>query len=279
VSFGVDAVSVRFDDVLALDDVTVLAPPGAVGAIVGGDGSGKSTLLRTLAGLTETMAGTVRRPEPEHIGYLPAEAGSWPNLSVTENVEFVGGVYGLRGSALTGRAADLLARCGLAGVGDRLSSQLSGGMRTKLGFCLAMLGSPELLVLDEPTTGVDPVSRIDLWRLISETAANGTAVVMATTYMDEAERATSVTLLHSGRVLLQGSTNELLASVNGDIVECSQPEYLGNAWRNGALFHEWFPAGAPHGATVVDPSLEDVCIVAELALRSSETADGQSALT
>lgn len=268
-NFGVDGVVVRYGRIVALDGVTLHLRPGEVTAIVGGDGSGKSTLLRAIVGLETVAEGVVTRPASQEIGYLPTGGGCWAALSVDENVEFVGGTYGLRGHDLRSRADNLLTRCGLVEARSRLASQLSGGMRSKLGFCLAMLSDPRLLVLDEPTTGVDPVSRVDLWRLISETAATGTTVVMATTYTDEAERAAVVTLLHAGQRLLLGSPDELLASLPGDIVATDHPTTADRAWRHGTGFREWYPDGAPDGAHRVPPDLGDVSVVAELRARES----------
>ncbi len=149
---------------------------------------------------------------------MPPGAGSWADLSVDENVAFIGGSYGLSGDALARRADELLGRAGLDEARDRLAGKLSGGMRNKLGFCLAMLHEPDLLVLDEPSTGVDPVSRVELWRLISEAAVQGTAVVLATTYMDEAERSGSVLVLDQGRPLLYGGPQEIVAAYPGAVV-------------------------------------------------------------
>lgn len=264
-TFGLDAVTVHFGTTAAIDDLTLEVKRGEVTAVVGADGSGKSTSLRTIAGLSEISHGAVVAPDRDKIGYLPTGAGSWANLTVDENVEFVGGVYGLRSHTLTKRADALLGRSGLNDARKRLASQLSGGMRNKLGFCLAMLSEPVLLILDEPTTGVDPVSRVDLWRLISETAANGAAVLMATTYMDEAERTASVSLLERGKGLLQGSPDELLASLQGDIVAVDRAENPDLAWRYGAGFHEWYPNGAPAELQPVKADLTDVSVVAQLA--------------
>lgn len=273
-TFGLDTVTVRFGDSVAVNNITMEVKRGEVTAIVGADGSGKSTTLRTMAGLSKISHGTVITPDWGKIGYLPTGAGSWANLTVDENVSFVGGVYGLRGDNLTKRANALLGSSGLMDARDRLASQLSGGMRNKLGFCLAMLSRPTLLILDEPTTGVDPVSRVDLWRLISETAAGGAAVLMATTYMDEAERAASVSLLERGRLLLQGSPDSLLASLRGDIVAVDRADNSALAWRYGAGFHEWYPDGAPPQAHKVKADLTDVSVVAQLGADAHSVQEG-----
>lgn len=272
-TFGVENLTVRFGKVTALQDVTVDIPAGRVTAIVGGDGAGKTTLLRALAGLVEPDSGNVRRPDVDQLGYLPTGAGSWKDLTVEENVAFVGGAYGLTGAPLAERADPILERAGLAGAKDRLAGRLSGGMRTKLGFSLAMLHTPDLMILDEPTTGVDPVSRIELWRMISETVADGAAVVMATTYMDEAERAASVVLLVGGRVLLSGRPDDLIGAMPGAITVTESPTDRSLAWRVGPVFHEWLPSGTPGGVDTVQPDLEDTCIVAELQSRSLTAGD------
>jgi len=275
VTFGVANLSVRFGSIEALTGVTVEVPAGEVTAVVGGDGAGKTTLLRSLAGLVESEAGTIRRPDVDRLGYLPAGGGSWANLTVDENVAFIGGAYGLAGDELAERADRILERAGLGDVGNRLAGHLSGGMRTKLGFSLAMLHTPDLLILDEPTTGVDPVSRVELWRMISETVAVGTAVVMATTYMDEAERATSVVLLGGGRVLLSGSPDDLIAATPGTVAVTETPTDPSRSWRVGPVFHEWFPSAASDSATAVQPDLEDACIVAELDSTASPVGGGR----
>ena len=170
----------------ALDDIWLPAPSGQVTVVVGGDGAGKTTLLRCLAGALAPDAGEVRTPGARRIGYLPAGSGTYPDLTVAENLAFRAAAYGLPASRARERSAELIARAGLAAARDRLAGQLSGGMRQKLGVIAALLPQPDLLILDEPTTGIDPVSRAGLWRLIAGAAAAGAAVVLATTYLDEA---------------------------------------------------------------------------------------------
>lgn len=265
---SVHNLTVERGHVRALDDVTVATPPGRITAIVGGDGAGKTTLLEAMVGLVLPQSGSVDPFDPHEIGYMPSGAGSWTDLTVEENVRFVGGSYGLSGDALKQRAEEVLNRAGLDGARDRLAGQLSGGMRRKLAFCLAILHSPHLLVLDEPSTGVDPVSRVELWRLISEAAAGGTAVVMATTYLDEAERAGWVVLLERGRQLLAGTADDLLAACPGEVTVTDHPDNPALAWRSGELFRQWWPHGAPAGSTLADLTLEDVSIVAALQVTS-----------
>ncbi len=236
--------SVKLGSAPLLTDVSLNVPPGAVTAVVGGDGAGKSTLLRCLVGEVLPDDGVVERPDNARVGYMPSSSGSWSDLTVDENIDFVAGVYGLSGEALAMRRQQLLSSTGLDQRGSRLARQLSGGMRRKLGFVLASLHRPQLLVLDEPSTGVDPVSRVELWRLIAEAAADGAAVVMSTTYLDEAERASSILVLDRGRAILQGSPDEVVASVPGRIVEVETPSHRSRAWKRGSAFREWLPDGS-----------------------------------
>ena len=183
--------------------------------MVGGDGAGKTTLLRCLAGSLAPGSGTVRRPAKERSGYFPASSGIYGDLTVAENLDFRANGYGLPRQVGRDRAAEYLERAGLSAASGRLAGQLSGGMRQKLAVIAAMLHHPDLLVLDEPTTGVDPVSRSGLWWLIARAAAEGCAVVLATTYLDEAERCTSVLVLDEGTELVSGSPEQIVAAMPG----------------------------------------------------------------
>jgi ABC-2 type transport system ATP-binding protein len=267
--YAVRSAVVRFGHAVALDDVTVEIPGGSVVAVVGGDGAGKSTLLRALAGEVSVDSGTIEAPPKHRLGYLPASSGSWAALTVTQNIDFVAGIYGLAGEELTARRAELLDRASLSPAADRFAAQLSGGMRRKLGFIMAIMHRPALLILDEPSTGIDPVSRIDLWRLASEAAASGAAVLMSTTYLDEAERAAHLVVLDSGKVLVQGSYDQLLAGFAGVVTRTDEPVRAEWAWRRGRVHHEYWPgAGPPRGATVVTHDLEDIVIARSLARRN-----------
>jgi ABC-2 type transport system ATP-binding protein len=270
-TFGVRAATVRLGDTVALDDVSVEVPAGSVVAVVGGDGAGKTTLLRALVGEVVLESGTVDAPPEQQIGYLPASAGSWSALTVRQNLDFVGGIYGLDDRQLTARRTALLSRADLTAAANRLASQLSGGMRRKLGFSMAMVHQPRLLVLDEPSTGIDPVSRIDLWRLVSEAAASGAAVLMSTTYLDEAERAAHLVLLDSGHVLAQGPYDEVRAGFAGTMTVTATPVRPEWAWRRGRVHHEYWPDGvAPSGGGVVEADLEDIVIALTLQRRAAE---------
>jgi ABC-2 type transport system ATP-binding protein len=293
--WGAEDVCVRYGEKLALDHVTFRTVPGRVSAVVGGDGSGRTTLLSCLAGALVLSSGRVRLPPPLRIGYLSAGSGTYPDLSVDENLAFRASAYRLPADVARGRGAELLERAGLAGARDRLAGQLSGGMRQKLGVIAAMLHQPDLLVLDEPTTGVDPVSRADLWWLIARAAADGAAVVLATSYLDEAERATDVLALDLGRVLASGTPQEIVAAMPGTLrVSDARPEGEAwrRAWRRGGSWRIWDPApggtaggtaGAAAGGTAgaaggsAAPDLQDAVTVAILAreLAGTRAGDGR----
>lgn len=266
--WGAEDVCVSYGPVAALDRVSLAAVPGQVTAVAGGDGAGKSTLLRCLAGTQPPGAGQVRVPGARLTGYLPASSGTYPELTVAENLAFRAAVYGLPPAAARERAAELTGQAGLAGARDRLAGQLSGGMRQKLGVICALLHAPDLLILDEPTTGVDPVSRSGLWRLIAGAVAGGAAVVVATTYLDEARRAASVLVLDAGRVLASGPPEQIIAGLAGTITAPAAapgPAELPRSWRRAGAWRVWVPPGAaaPPGQPVA-PDLQDAVTVAEI---------------
>ena len=269
--WGTEEACVRYGDKLALDHVTFRAVPGRVSAVVGGDGAGRTTLLRCLAGALAVTSGRVRLPPPLRIGYLSAGSGTYPDLSVDENLAFRATAYQLPAAVARERSAGLLERA-LSGARDRLAGRLSGGMRQKLGVIASMLHQPDLLVLDEPTTGVNPVSRADLWWLIAQAAANGAAVVFATSYLDEAERAVSVLALDDGRALASGTPEEIIAAMPGTLrVSDARPEGEARrrAWRRGGRWRIWDPPGQPgepqEPGRPVAPDLQDAVTVAILA--------------
>jgi len=261
-SWGLNGVSVDVDGEEALVDIDLVCASGEVVAVVGGDGAGKTTVSRTLVGLLEPRGGSIDRPPSAQIGYLPATSGVWPDLTVMENLSFVADIY--RIPKPVARIDRLLERCRLGDARKRLGEQLSGGMRRKLGVAMALLPDPALLVLDEPSTGVDPVSRVELWALMTAAAADGAAVVFTTTYLDEAERARSIVALESGRMLASGSVADIAASVPGAIVDVRSDD--GRAWRRGRQWRSWRPDGTvPAGSTRITGDLTDLLVAATLA--------------
>ncbi len=266
-TWGVERGTVTFGRVVAIRDVDLRVDPGSVVVVVGGDGAGKSTLLRVLVGLVRLSAGQVRRPGKRSIGFVPATAGVYEDLTVEENLAFVARAFGVGGHDRRARADQLLGQTGLVDARRRLGGQLSGGMQRKLALAMALLPDPRLLVLDEPTTGVDPVSRAELWRLISGEAARGAAVVVATTYVEEAHRGATVLLLDGGRIIAEGAPPDIIDAVPGAVgVLRGTRRPPGQTWRRGTAWHVWSPDGRlPDGAEPVRPSFDDAVMVAALA--------------
>ncbi|HEX5950695.1 MAG TPA: ABC transporter ATP-binding protein [Actinomycetota bacterium] len=277
-SWGARDLTVRFGHHLALDGVSLEVPPGRVTAVVGGDGAGKTTLLRCLVGALAPDTGEVRRPDARRIGYLSSTSGTYPDLTVQENLAFSATTYGLSAAETRDRAAAFLDRTGLTDASDRLAGNLSGGMRQKLGVIRAMLHRPELLVLDEPTTGIDPVSRADLWWLIARAAADDAAVVLATAYLDEAERSSWVLALDAGRPLAEGPPEAIAAAVPGTIATTTERpggDAGRRSWRRGARWRTWTPMDgvAPQGEAVRS-DLHDAVTVAALARELAAATPG-----
>ena len=270
-TWGVADVSVARGGRVVLDTVTLEVSAGEIVAVVGGDGSGKSSLLAVLAGLLVPAVGQVRTAPRSRLGFLPASSGVYPDLTASENLRFASAVHGMPSGVAADRISALLAVTGLTAAAGRLGGRLSGGMRQKLGVAMALVHGPDLLILDEPTTGVDPVSRADLWWLIAREAAGGCAVVLSTAYLDEAERAGRIVVLDNGRTLMQGDPASITAAVPGELrVTVNRPAGP-YAWRRGRSWRAWQPdggAGAP-----VRPDLQDAIVLA--ALRKAEGEDDE----
>ena len=223
-----------FGAVVAVDDVDLDVPAGAVLGLLGPDGAGKSTLIRMLATVLRPDAGDARiqglsvsrqagKVTPR-IGYMSQKFALYPDLSVAENIEFFARLRGVPAGERKERAHELLAGMGLADFLDRQAGRLSGGMKQKLFLATTLMHRPEVLLLDEPTTGVDPVSRREFWRILADLHRAGTTVLVATPYMDEAERCTEVIFLDGGRVRHRGSPAEIKALVPGRLYELRAAE-------------------------------------------------------
>jgi ABC-2 type transport system ATP-binding protein len=266
--WGLRGVSLHRGGATWLQDIDLDVRPGEVTAVVGGDGAGKTTLLRVLVGALAPSSGLVRRPGSREIGFVAARTGLYPDLTGDENLAFTGAAYGLARGEIARRSGPLLERMGLLESRNRLAGELSGGMRQKLALAAAILHEPRLLALDEPTTGVDPVSRAELWHVLAGVAAAGCAIVVATTYLDEAERAARVLVLHEGRQLATGTPDAIVAAMPGRLGRTSvrPPEAGDDAWRRGRSWRVWARDGRlPAGAGAIEPDLEDAAIVAQLA--------------
>lgn len=219
-------VTIRYRSVTAVSSVSLRVAAGEVLALIGPDGAGKTSLLRAIAGLQQVTHGKVevlgldawkhRRQLHHHVGYLAQHFALYGDLSVNENLAFIGHLMGLQ--SWQERRSLLLQRLGLAGFQDRRAQALSGGMKQKLALAASLMHDPKLLILDEPTTGVDPISRREFWRLLAEFVAEGLTLLVATPYLDEAQRANRVVLFHRGKVVAQGSPQELAHSLQGRLL-------------------------------------------------------------
>ena len=202
---------ISFENVrcLGLEGTCLTFAPASVSSIIGDGASAKDAILALLNRRRHPTQGKVSAlPESTQIGYMPSDSGTWPNLSVAENLRFVAKIFGHYDDA---RAQQLLKAADLDRFTDRLARNLSGGMRKKLGVIMAALPEPQLLVLDEPTTGVDPDSRTAILALIKAEAARGATVVVATTYIDEAEDSSQIILTLGSRVMATGTAKQLIA--------------------------------------------------------------------
>ena len=211
----------QFGHFTAVDDVTFNVARGEILGFLGANGAGKTTIIRMLCGLLMPTSGrasvggfdVARQPEQvkRNIGYMSQKFSLYPDLTVVENLTFFGGVYRLSTSRLRERTAWALEMAGLRGREKSLTSELSSGWRQRLALGCAILHEPKIIFLDEPTSGVDPVSRRSFWELIDQLAEAGTTVFVTTHYLDEAEYCNHVMLIHAGRLIAGGSPQELKA--------------------------------------------------------------------
>ena len=234
---SVQGVSLRYGNNLALDGLNLDIPANRMVGLIGPDGVGKSSLMSLLTGARKMQQGRItvldgdiaaaahRRVVCPRIAYMPQGLGKnlYLTLSVFENVDFFGRLFGHAGAERHRRIAELLESTGLAPFRDRPAGKLSGGMKQKLGLCCALIHDPDLLVLDEPTTGVDPLSRAQFWELIERLRArhSGMSVLVSTAYMDEAERFDWLVAMDAGKILATGTANELRAQTGADTLEAA----------------------------------------------------------
>ena len=222
-----ERVTKKYDQIVALRDLTLSIEAGEMFGLIGPDGAGKTTTIRLICGLLPATSGTVRvlglDPVRDHrrltdsVGYLSQRFSLYGDLSVDENVAFFAEIHGVRDFAA--RRDRLLELTQLAPFRSRLAERLSGGMKQKLALACTLVHEPGLIVLDEPTTGVDPVSRREFWKLLSEFLSQGITILMATPYLDEAERCTRVALLHEGRLLALDRPAALRETLQGSMYE------------------------------------------------------------
>ena len=219
----------RFGHVTAVDGIDLDIPRARIYGFLGPNGSGKSTTIRMLCGLLQPSAGTVdvlghempRDAEQlrTRLGYMTQKFSLWDDLSVSENLEFMGQVFGLAAQRRRARIAVVAEEFDLTSLYKQRAGTLSGGQRQRLALAAATLHEPELLLLDEPTSAVDPQSRRDFWESLFELVARGVTILVSTHYMDEAERCHELAILTSGRIVAQGPPQQLMSAIPAAVVE------------------------------------------------------------
>jgi ABC-2 type transport system ATP-binding protein len=225
-----------FGNFRAVDGLNLQVHAGEMVGLVGPDGAGKTTAIRLMCGALSPTSGTVRvagyeipaqvEKAREQIGYLAQRFSLYGDLSVQENIEFFGEVFEVPEQEVKERAASLLNFAGLGDFTDRPAAALSGGMQKKLGLASALIHRPKVLLLDEPTGGVDPVARQEFWHLLIALLREGSAVLVSTPYMDEAMRFNRVFFMNHGRVLTQGEPRELMKRLDGRILELDTDDQM-----------------------------------------------------
>lgn len=223
-----------FGDRRAVGGLSFSVAVGEIFGLVGPDGAGKTTTMRLLTAILDLTAGEarvagfdVRRDAEalkEHIGYMSQRFGLYPDLTVQENIDFYADIYGVGRRGRAERIDRLLTFSNLTPFRKRLAGNLSGGMKQKLGLACALVHTPRVLFLDEPTNGVDPVSRRDFWRILYQLLAEGVTIFVSTAYLDEAERCGRLALLHEGRLLALGTPAQVKTLLRDAILEVVTPE-------------------------------------------------------
>ncbi len=226
---SVNSLTKKFRENRAVDSLSFDVREGEIFGIVGPDGAGKSTLLRMMAGIMIPSGGSIqvngmdveknRFRIKESLAYMPQRFGLYEDLTVEENIRFFGRLFGVSGREIDERTPKLYEFSRLGPFKERLAGNLSGGMKQKLGLACCLIHSPGLILLDEPTNGVDPVSRREFWKILYDLLSDGVTIVVSTAYLDEAERCNRVALMHEGRFIRLGTPSEVKSSVPGVLFE------------------------------------------------------------
>ncbi|HEX2950818.1 MAG TPA: ABC transporter ATP-binding protein [Armatimonadota bacterium] len=219
----------RFGNITAVDGLDLHVHPGEIFGLVGPDGAGKTTTMRLLTGLLDADSGqagvagfdVLHNPEAvkKHIGYMPQRFSLYGDLTIEENITFFANIYHVPRSERQQREQSLLEFSRLAPFRKRLAQNLSGGMKQKLALVCTLIHTPKVLFLDEPTTGVDPVSRRDFWKILYNLLQQGVTLFVSTPYMDEAERCNRVALMNNGKIMLCDTPTQLKERMHGDLLE------------------------------------------------------------
>ena len=219
----------RFGDITAVDDLSFEITKGEIFGIVGPDGAGKSTLLRMMSGILMPESGGVEidgvnihdnlYSVKENLAYMPQRFGLYEDLTVEENIIFFGRLFGVSRKEIKERIPAMYEFSRLEPFKDRLAGKLSGGMKQKLGLACSLIHSPDLILLDEPTNGVDPVSRREFWKILYNLLGDGVTIIVSTAYLDEAERCNRVAMMNNGKFIRNGKPSDIKSAMGGMMVE------------------------------------------------------------
>ena len=225
----------KFGAKLALDAIDLHVERGELFGLIGPDGAGKTTFFRIVAGVLQPTSGSVAVEAGATFGFVPQRFSMYEDLSVDENLTLRAKLYGVPQKVALARAGEMLERVGMGRFGARLAGALSGGMKQKLALVAALLTQPKILLLDEPTTGVDPVSRREFWMLLNRLHHEGLTIIVSTPYMDEAEYATRIAFLDRGRISSIGTRSEILSTYDRPLFEIRTSRRLEVRQRLGSM--------------------------------------------
>ena len=283
-------ISKSFGDIKALDGFFLTVKKGEISGIVGPDGAGKTTIMRILSTVSVPDEGSLYingadalldyHIARKSIGYMSQKFGLYTDMSVSENIEFFADIQDVPKSFIESRKKKLLQASGMEQFSSRLAGKLSGGMKQKLALCCALIHEPDILILDEPTNGVDPVSRREFWQILNQFAIEGTSIVYATSYLDEAERCNSINLMNKGKIVASGTLEQLKNMQNIDVIEIKGDKVrsiidkisseLGQVWSFGSSLHIHVDKnsnmvskistilGSNYKVSIIEPTLEDI---------------------
>lgn len=250
-------ISKSFEENHALVDFSLMVKQGEITGIVGPDGAGKTTAMRILSTVSLPDSGSLYingvnalkdyRGARRSIGYMSQKFGLYTDMTVEENINFFADLQGVPYKEIKERRKVLLTASGMYQFRNRLAGRLSGGMKQKLALCCSLIHKPKVLILDEPTNGVDPVSRREFWQILNRFASDGTAIVYATSYLDEAERCNTINLMNKGKIIASGTLDKLKTIPDINVIEikgnkvrdlmCIIPEDYGKIWSFGSTLH------------------------------------------
>ena len=250
-------ISKSFEENHALVDFSLMVKQGEITGIVGPDGAGKTTVMRILSTVSLPDSGSLYingvnalndyRGARRSIGYMSQKFGLYTDMTVEENINFFADLQGVPYKEIKERRKVLLTASGMYQFRNRLAGRLSGGMKQKLALCCSLIHEPKVLILDEPTNGVDPVSRREFWQILNRFASDGTAIVYATSYLDEAERCNTINLMNKGKIIASGTLDKLKTIPDINVIEikgnkvrdlmCIIPEDYGKIWSFGSTLH------------------------------------------